>query len=113
MAVPPTNKNITQKKAEKGTKIQEYMYRSTMNVEHEMYDQTSNTCSHWNSNIFKNEKFGSNTRKTFNRFTISDSYTSNITHNTESTAVCNSKPEPWGSPLVQEMQYREEKSCHF
>ena len=33
------------------------------------------------------EKFGSCTRKTFNRFTTKDSYTWNITHNTESTAV--------------------------
>ena len=28
-----------------------------------------------------------NTRKTFDRFTTKDSYTWNITHNTESTAV--------------------------
>jgi hypothetical protein len=33
------------------------------------------------------EKFGSCTRKTFNRFTTKDSCTWNITHNTESTAV--------------------------
>jgi hypothetical protein len=33
------------------------------------------------------EKFGSGTRKTFDRFTTKDSYTWNITHNTESTAV--------------------------
>ena len=33
------------------------------------------------------KKFGSCTRKTFNKFTIKDSYTWNITHNTESTAV--------------------------
>jgi hypothetical protein len=40
--VVPTNSNITQKEAEKDTKIQEYMYRGTMNVGHVMYDQTSN-----------------------------------------------------------------------
>ena len=34
-----------------------------------------------------NEKFGSCTRKTFDRFTTKDSYTWNITHNTESAAV--------------------------
>jgi hypothetical protein len=34
-----------------------------------------------------NEKFGSCTRKTFDRFTTIDSYAWNITHNTESTAV--------------------------
>jgi len=33
------------------------------------------------------EKYGSGTRKTFDRFTTKDSYTWNITHNTESTAV--------------------------
>jgi len=33
------------------------------------------------------EKFGNCTRKTFDRFTTKDSYTWNITHNTESTAV--------------------------
>ena len=31
--------------------------------------------------------FGNYTRKTFDRFTTKDSYTWNITHNTESTAV--------------------------
>jgi len=33
------------------------------------------------------KNFGSCTRKTFDRFTTKDSYTWNITHNTESTAV--------------------------
>jgi hypothetical protein len=33
------------------------------------------------------EKFGSCTRETFDSFTTKDSYTWNITHNTESTAV--------------------------
>ena len=33
------------------------------------------------------KKFGRGTRKTFDRFTTKDSYTWNITHNTESTAV--------------------------
>jgi hypothetical protein len=57
------------------------------NVEPEMYDFTSNNCSHWNSNEKLKEKFGNYTRKTFDRFTTKDSYTWNITHNTESTAV--------------------------
>jgi hypothetical protein len=35
----------------------------------------------------KNEKPGSYTRKTFDRFTTENSYTLNITHNTESTAL--------------------------
>ena len=71
----------------KKVKIQKFMYRDTMNVEPEMYDYTSNNWSHWNSNEKLKEKFGSFTRKTFDRFTTKDSYTWNITHNTESTAV--------------------------
>ena len=43
------------------------MYRDTMNVEPEMYDYTNNR-SHWNSNEKLKEKFGSCTRKTFDRF---------------------------------------------
>jgi hypothetical protein len=42
------------------------------------------------------EKFGSHTRKTFSRFRKKDSYPWNITHNTESTAVWNWKPEQLG-----------------
>jgi len=63
------------------------MYRDTTNVEPEMYDYTNNNCSHWNSNEKLKEKFGSFTRKTFDRYITEDSYTWNITHNTESTAV--------------------------
>jgi hypothetical protein len=66
---------------------QEFMYRDTTNVEPEMYDYASNIWSHWNSNEKLKEKFGSRTRKTYDRFTTKDSYTWNITHNTESTAV--------------------------
>ena len=75
-----------------------------------MYDCASNNWSHWNSNKKLKEKFGNCTRKTFDRFTTKDSYTWNITHNTESTAVWSSKPEQWGSLLVQE-KYQEEKAC--
>ena len=71
----------------KEVKIQEFMYRVTTNVELEMYDYTSNNWSHWNSNEKLKEKFGSGTRNTFDRFTTKDSYTWNITHYTESTAV--------------------------
>jgi len=71
----------------KEVKIQEFVYRDTTNVEHEMYDCTGNNWSHWNSNEKLKEKFGNCTRKTLNRFTTKDSYTWNITHNTESTAV--------------------------
>ena len=63
------------------------MCRDTKNVKPEMYDCTSKNCSPWNSNEKLKDKFGSCTRKTFDRFTTKDSYTWNITHNMESTAV--------------------------
>ena len=63
-----------------------------------------------NNNNKPKEKFGSSTRKTFDRFTTKDSYTWNMTHNTESTAVWNLKPERWGSPLVQEKN-QAERAC--
>jgi hypothetical protein len=71
----------------KEVKIQEFRYIDTANVEPEMYDYTSNNGNQWNSNEKLKEKFGSRTRKTFDRFTTKDSYTWNITHNTEITAV--------------------------
>jgi len=71
----------------KECKTQEFMYRGTTNVEPEMYDYTSNNWSRWNCNEILRKKFGNCTRKTFDTFTTKDSYTWNITHNTESTAV--------------------------
>jgi hypothetical protein len=59
----------------KEPKVQEFMYRDTMNVEHEMYNYTGSNWSHWNSNKRFKEKFGSHTRKTFSRYTTEDSYT--------------------------------------
>jgi AAA15 family ATPase/GTPase len=80
-----------QKRCAKGSgkevKIQEFMYIDTTNVEPEMYNYTSNNWSHWNSNEKLKERFGSYTRKTFDRFTTKGSCTWNITRNTESTAV--------------------------
>jgi len=80
-----------QKCCAKGTrkevKIQKFMYRDITNVEPEMYYYTRNNWSHWSSNEKLKEKFGSRSRKTFDRFTTKYSYTWNITHNTESTAV--------------------------
>ena len=64
-----------------------YNNNNNNNVEPEMYDCISNNWSHWNSNEKLKEKFGNCTRKTFDRFTTKDSYTWNITHNMESTAV--------------------------
>ena len=77
---------IVQKES-KFFKIQELIYRGTANVEPEIYDCTSNNWCHWNSNEKLKEKFGNYTRKTLDRFTTKDSYTWNITHNTESTAM--------------------------
>jgi hypothetical protein len=71
----------------KAVKIQEFRYRDTTKVEPEMYDYTSNNWSYWNSNEKLKENFARYTRKTFDRFATKDSYTWNITHNTESTAV--------------------------
>jgi hypothetical protein len=73
----------------KEVKVQEFMYIETTNVEPEMYDYTSYNWSHWNCNEKLNEKSGSYTyiRKTFDRFTTEDSYTWNITHVMESTAL--------------------------
>jgi hypothetical protein len=36
------DRNVVQKKGGKEAEIQEFMYRYTMNVEHEMYDYTGN-----------------------------------------------------------------------
>ena len=84
----PADRNVVQKEAEKKLKyVQEFVYRDTANMEPEMYDHTSSNWSHWDSNEKFKEKFGSCSRKTLNRFTTKDSYTWNITHKTESTAV--------------------------
>jgi hypothetical protein len=83
----PADRNVVQKEAEKKLKIQEFMYRDTTKLEPEMYDYTSNNWSQWNSNEKLKEKFVSGTRKTFYRFTTKDSYSWNITHNTESTTM--------------------------
>ena len=71
----------------KEVKVQGYMYRDKKIVEPEMYDYTNNNWSHWNSNEKLKKKFRRYTMKIFDRFNTKDSYTWNITHNTESTAV--------------------------
>ena len=70
----------------KEKKMQEFIYRDRANVEREMFDNTCSNWSHWDTNKRFKEEFGSHSRKPFNRFTTKDSYTRNITHNTESTA---------------------------
>ena len=76
------DRNAVLKEAEKKLK-----YKSLCIETQRMYDCTRNNWSNWNSNEKLKEKFGSCTRKTFDRFTTKDGYTWNITHNTESTAV--------------------------
>ena len=53
----------------KEVKIRKFMYRDTTKVEPEMYDCTSNNWSQWISKEKLKKKFGSCTRKTFDRFT--------------------------------------------
>ena len=71
----------------KEVKIQQLMWGDIMNVESAMQDYSSRNWSHWKSNKWFKEKYGSHTTKTFNRFTTNDSYTWNITHNMESITV--------------------------
>ena len=75
------------KGSRKEAKIRAFLCRGTTNVEHEMCDYTANKWSQRYSNKRFKEKFGSCTGKTFDGFTAKDSYTWNITHNTESTVV--------------------------
>ena len=56
----------------KEVKIQESGYRGKTNVEPEIHDYTSNNWSHWNSNEKLKEKFGSCTKKIFDRFATKD-----------------------------------------
>jgi hypothetical protein len=44
------------KEGRKESKIQEFMYRDTMNVEHKMHGDTSKKWGHWNSNKGVSEK---------------------------------------------------------
>jgi hypothetical protein len=74
------------KESRKETEVQVFMYRDTMNVEHELYDYAGNNFNHWNSDKRFEEKSGNHTRKPFKRITTKDGCTWNIKH-TESTAV--------------------------
>jgi hypothetical protein len=84
-AAIPAERNVTQKKAEKESKIQEFMYRDTMNVEHEMHGDTSNKWGQVTKGLVK-RKTGGNSRKIFNRLTTENMYW-NCAHNAESTPV--------------------------
>ena len=63
--------NVIQKEAEKKLKYKS-LYRDTLNVEPEINGHASNNQSHRHSNRRFKEKFGGHTRKTFNRFAITD-----------------------------------------
>ena len=76
------DRNVVQKEAENKLKYKSLGIEITTNLEPEMYD-TCNICGHWNSKEKLQKKFGSCTRKTFDRFTTKDSYAWNITHNTK------------------------------
>jgi len=69
-------------------KLYEFMSRDTTDVEHEMFDYTDSNWSHRNGDKRVKEKFVGHTRETFIIFSTKDSCTWNITHNTESSAVC-------------------------
>jgi len=75
------------KGSRKEVKIQEFVYRDKSNVAREMYDCTGHNCSQRNGKKSFVVRSGSHTSKTFNRFTTKESYTWNITHNKENTAV--------------------------
>jgi hypothetical protein len=62
------------KRKQKKAKIKEFIYAGTMNVKHEMYDNTGNNWSQFNSNTRFKEKFGSHTEKRFNRLTTRQLY---------------------------------------
>ena len=75
------------KGSRKYTKIRQFMYRDTANVEHEMCDYSGNIWSHRNGNKRFKDKSVSRSSKTFNIFTTTDSCTWNVTRNTVGTAV--------------------------
>jgi hypothetical protein len=84
---------ISRKRNRKETKIQEFVYRDKTDVERELFDHACNKWSHRSSDKRFKEKFGSHTRKTFDRFATEDGYNWDFTHDTESITVLNLKPE--------------------
>jgi len=76
--------------------IQEFMYRDTKNVEHEMHDITGNNWSHRNSN----KRLTKNLEGIPREHSI-DSLQKDITYNSEYITFWNFKLEWWGSPLAQ------------
>jgi hypothetical protein len=85
-AINTSGHNCHAKGSRKGTKIQEFMYRDTTNVEHDVHGCTGNNWRDGNSNSWFEGKFVSRTGKIFSRFTTEEPYW-NVTRNTERTAV--------------------------
>jgi hypothetical protein len=85
MAIP-ADRNIVQKKAEKKLKYKSLCIeiQRMWNLKCTIIPVITGATGTVTRSL---KKFGSCTRKTFDRFTTKDSYTWNITHNTESTAV--------------------------
>ena len=86
MAIP-ADRNVMQEEAEKKLKYKSLCKEIQRMWHMECVITPVVNWSHWNGNNNFKEKSESHTRKTFNIYTTKDSYTWNITHNTESTAV--------------------------
>ena len=86
MAIP-TDRNVVQKEAEKKLKYKSLCIeiQRMWNLKCTIVPVITGATGIATRSLKK--KFGNYTRKTFDRFTTKDSYTWNITHNTESTAM--------------------------
>ena len=83
----PSDRNVVQKETEKKLKYKSLCIeiQRMLNLKCTIVPVIIGATGRVNEKL--KEKFGNCARKTFDRFTTKDSYTWNITHNTESTAV--------------------------
>jgi hypothetical protein len=83
----PADRNVVQKEAEKKLKYKRLCIeiQRMWNLKCTIIPVIIGATGIVTRSLRKNS--GNSTRKTFDRFTTKDSYTWNITHNTESTAV--------------------------